>query len=71
MIVFSYVCTIRPIKVVPSYPNRAGYVPTNIDDFGDGGAFPEIHLVQYPLNMGKPGVKSSAVVTVGMRINSF
>lgn len=30
----------------------------------DGGAYPEIHIVQYPLNMGKPGVKSSAVVSV-------
>ena len=37
-----------------------------IEDFGDGGAFPEIHVVQYPLNMGKPGVKSSAVVTVNV-----
>lgn len=33
-------------------------------DFGDGGAFPELHMVQYPLNMGRPGQKSSALVTV-------
>ena len=35
-----------------------------MDDFGDGGAFPELHMVQYPLNMGRPGQKSSALVTV-------
>lgn len=25
----------------------------SFQDFGDGGAFPEIHVAQYPLNMGK------------------
>ena len=28
-------------------------------DFGDGGAFPEIHLAQYPLNIGKPADSDS------------
>jgi len=28
------------------------------EDFGDGGAFPEIHVAQYPLNMGKKGASS-------------
>lgn len=23
-------------------------------DFGDGGAFPEIHVAQYPLDLGRP-----------------
>jgi SNW domain-containing protein 1 len=35
-----------------------------VSDFGDGGAYPELHMVQYPLNMGRPGQKSSALVTV-------
>jgi SNW domain-containing protein 1 len=39
-------------------------VPYKVEDFGDGGAFPEIHVVQYPLDMGRPGAKSSAVVSV-------
>lgn len=33
-------------------------------DFGDGGAFPEIHVAQYPLGMGAPGTtgrKSNAL----------
>eukprot|EP01060_Flectonema_neradi_P024783 TRINITY_DN33663_c0_g1_i1.p1 TRINITY_DN33663_c0_g1~~TRINITY_DN33663_c0_g1_i1.p1 ORF type:complete len:463 (+),score=112.42 TRINITY_DN33663_c0_g1_i1:91-1479(+) len=29
--------------------------------FEDGGAFPEIHRKQYPLGMGRPGVKSNAL----------
>ncbi len=41
-------------------------------DFGDGGAFPEIHVAQYPNDMGRPGGKgmnsiggsSSSIVTI-------
>ena len=53
-------------KVIPSYLQRTNYLPLGLEDFGDGGAFPEIHVVQYPLNMGKPGVKSSALVAVNV-----
>ncbi|KAK9109188.1 hypothetical protein Sjap_017248 [Stephania japonica] len=48
---------------IPPYTKRAGFVPRRPEDHGDGGAFPEIHLAQYPLNMGrrderaKPGTK--------------
>lgn len=48
----------------PPYLQRSNFVPYKIDDFGDGGAFPEIHVVQYPLDMGRPGAKSTAVVSV-------
>mmetsp|Transcript_100348 Transcript_100348/g.197020 ORF Transcript_100348/g.197020 Transcript_100348/m.197020 type:complete len:641 (+) Transcript_100348:23-1945(+) len=51
-------------KQIPSYPNRQGFVPLEVSDFGDGGAYPELHMVQYPLNMGRPGQRSSALVTV-------
>ncbi|KAI4347074.1 hypothetical protein L6164_007923 [Bauhinia variegata] len=49
-------------KTVPPYLKRAGFVPRKVEDFGDGGAFPEIHIGQYPLDMGrekssKPGSK--------------
>ena len=30
-------------------------------DFGDGGAYPEIHVAQYPLNMGKKKTTSNAL----------
>ncbi|RWS21228.1 SNW domain-containing protein 1-like protein, partial [Leptotrombidium deliense] len=33
-------------KKIPPYGQRKGWVPRNLDDFGDGGAFPEIHCVQ-------------------------
>lgn len=54
----------RTKKVIPSYPNRIGFVPLEADDFGDGGAYPEIHVIQYPLNMGKQGHKSQALIPV-------
>jgi SNW domain-containing protein 1 len=28
------------------YLQRQGYVPRKAEDFGDGGAFPEIHVSQ-------------------------
>ncbi|KAL6189782.1 hypothetical protein ACLB2K_036184 [Fragaria x ananassa] len=34
-------------------------LPSKVLDFGDGGAFPEIHKPQYPLGMGKEDTKSS------------
>src|SRR5687767_7475355 len=39
-------------KTVPPYGRRAGLVPRRQEDFGGGGAFPEVHVVQYPLSMG-------------------
>lgn len=48
---------------VPPYLKRTGFKPSKLEDFGDGGAFPEIHIAQYPLDMGrkrdwKPGSKT-------------
>eukprot|EP01138_Halocafeteria_seosinensis_P002262 gb/GECG01002314.1/.p1 GENE.gb/GECG01002314.1/~~gb/GECG01002314.1/.p1 ORF type:complete len:602 (+),score=117.25 gb/GECG01002314.1/:1-1806(+) len=47
---------------IPPYGQRKGYMPRQAQDFGDGGAFPEIHVAQYPLNMGRPGQKKSQQV---------
>lgn len=33
----------------PPYGKRKGWIPRSEADFGDGGAFPEIQVVQYPL----------------------
>ena len=46
--------------VIPAYPNRLGWVPRVLSDHGDGGAYPEIHVLQYPLNMGKASNSSSS-----------
>ncbi|KAI3872592.1 hypothetical protein MKW92_015802 [Papaver armeniacum] len=40
-------------NVIPPYQNRHGFVPRKPEDFGDGGAFPEIPVAQYPLGMGR------------------
>ncbi|CAI9100424.1 OLC1v1037426C1 [Oldenlandia corymbosa var. corymbosa] len=44
---------------VPPYLKRAGLKPTKLEDFGDGGAFAEIHIVQFPLNMGRERVSGN------------
>jgi len=58
----------KALKIIPPYGKRQGFVPRAPEDFGDGGAFPEIHVSQYPLNMGRPNKggagSSSAIVAV-------
>lgn len=39
---------------VPPYGHRQNFVPRAQGDFADGGAFPEIHVAQFPLEMGRP-----------------
>ena len=39
----------------PPYGRRAGWRPRAPEDYGDGGAFPEIPVAQYPLDMGRKG----------------
>lgn len=51
-------------KAIPPYGSRSSWIPRNVADFGDGGAFPEIHMAQHPLDMGrkdKGAVKSNAL----------
>ncbi|KAL1124649.1 hypothetical protein AAG570_001273, partial [Ranatra chinensis] len=44
----------------PPYGQRRGWVPRSQEDYGDGGAFPEIFTAQYPLNMGLEKKESSS-----------
>lgn len=44
----------------PPYGNRTGWRPRAPEDFGDGGAFPEILVAQYPLDMGRKGSSSTS-----------
>jgi len=37
------------------------FVPRSLKDFDDGGAFPEIHVAQYPRQMGNPHLKHKKV----------
>jgi SNW domain-containing protein 1 len=55
-------------KEVPPYLKRANFTPRRAEDFGDGGAFPEVHVAQYPLEMGRADAKrgdKTLAVTVG------
>uniref|UniRef100_A0A3Q3VJS3 SNW domain-containing protein 1 n=1 Tax=Mola mola TaxID=94237 RepID=A0A3Q3VJS3_MOLML len=45
----------------PPYGHRKGWVPRSLEDFGDGGAFPEIHVAQFPLEMGRKRKTSNAL----------
>lgn len=48
----------------PAYGQRAGWRPRAQEDFGDGGAFPEIPVAQYPLEMGKKGATTSNALAI-------
>lgn len=39
--------------LIPPYGRRKNFVPRKAADYGDGGAFPEIHVAQYPCDMGR------------------
>ena len=36
------------LRTAPPYGKRKGWIPRTTEDFGDGGAFPEIHVAQVP-----------------------
>ena len=44
----------------PAYGQRSGWRPRSAEDFSDGGAFPEIAVAQYPLDMGRKGTASTS-----------
>jgi SNW domain-containing protein 1 len=48
----------------PPYGQRSGWRPRGPEDFGDGGAFPEIPVAQYPLDMGKKGASTSNALAI-------
>lgn len=53
---------------VPPYGQRQGWKPASPDDFGDGGAYPECHVAQYPLDMGKK--KASSGNTLALQVDA-
>ncbi|KAI9731888.1 MAG: mRNA splicing protein [Cirrosporium novae-zelandiae] len=48
----------------PPYGQRSGWRPRSVEDFGDGGAFPEIAVAQYPLEMGRKSAKTSNALAI-------
>uniref|UniRef100_UPI00358E1F62 SNW domain-containing protein 1 n=1 Tax=Myxine glutinosa TaxID=7769 RepID=UPI00358E1F62 len=45
----------------PAYGYRQGWTPRAVEDFADGGAFPEIHVAQFPLDVGRKQKASNAL----------
>ncbi|KAH0830741.1 pre-mRNA-processing protein 45 [Lanmaoa asiatica] len=62
----SQAVTVR--AAIPPYGKRKGWKPTSPEDFGDGGAYPECHVAQYPLNLGKK--KTQAGNTLALQVDS-
>ena len=58
------------VKAIPPYGERNGWRPSASEDFGDGGAYPECHLAQFPLEMGRKK-KVSIVVLFLAILGSF
>lgn len=56
-------------KWAPPYLKRAEFKPTNPDDFGDGGAFPEIGYAQYPLCMGSSTKRIPSLKTLTLTMD--
>jgi SNW domain-containing protein 1 len=48
----------------PPYGNRSGWRPRGQEDFGDGGAFPEVPVAQYPLDMGRKSSSNSTALAI-------
>ncbi|KAL0478426.1 SNW domain-containing protein [Acrasis kona] len=44
---------------IPPYGSRKGWMPRSEADFNGGGAYPEIHVTQFPLRMGRKDERSS------------
>jgi len=51
-------------RTAPPYGKRKGWIPRTVDDFGDGGSYPEIHVAQYPLGMGRADENKSNALAV-------
>ena len=53
----------------PIYGSRKGWIPRSLEDFGDGGAFPEIPVAQYPMNMGRKPIGDNNRSIIPMQID--
>ncbi|KAI9020396.1 SKIP/SNW domain-containing protein [Hyaloraphidium curvatum] len=49
----------------PPYRQRQNWQPRTVADYGDGGAFPEVHVLQYPYDMGRKKQQKPSVAGKG------
>ncbi|KAG2146852.1 SKIP/SNW domain-containing protein [Suillus bovinus] len=54
--------------LIPPYGQRVGWKPVKSEDFGDGGSYPECHVAQYPLDLGRK--KTAAGNTLALQVDS-
>ncbi|WWC60454.1 pre-mRNA-processing protein 45 [Kwoniella dejecticola CBS 10117] len=52
---------------IPKYGSRKGWKPKTSIDFNGGGAYPECHVAQYPLDMGRK--KTGAGTTLALQVD--
>ncbi|KAF9482798.1 pre-mRNA-processing protein 45 [Pholiota conissans] len=60
--------TVIARTAIPPYGQRSGWKPSSLEDFGDGGSYPECHIAQYPVGMGKK--KASSGNTLALQVDS-
>lgn len=65
----SYEERLKIAKLATKNKNTKPFVPRTSKDFDDGGAFPEIHIAQYPRQMGNPHVRKGAIEQVAGTLN--
>ena len=53
------------------YGQRSGWRPRQQEDFGDGGAFPEVPVAQYPRHMGRKTTSSSNALAISVDTNGL
>ncbi|TGZ84956.1 hypothetical protein EX30DRAFT_313805 [Ascodesmis nigricans] len=53
----------------PPYGQRTTWRPRSLDDYADGGAFPEIPIAQYPLDMGRKSGSSSKSKSLAVQVD--
>jgi len=54
----------------PPYGQRASWRPRSQEDYGDGGAFPEIPIAQYPLDMGRKGGRTTKSKALALQVDA-
>ncbi|KAI5816430.1 putative transcriptional regulator Cwf13/SkiP [Pyronema omphalodes] len=54
----------------PPYGQRTTWRPRSQEDYGDGGAFPEIPIAQYPLDMGRKGGKTTKQKALALQVDA-
>ncbi|WVQ65052.1 pre-mRNA-processing protein 45 [Kwoniella botswanensis] len=52
---------------IPKYGSRKGWKPKTAADFNGGGAYPECHIAQYPLDMGRK--KTGTGTTLALQVD--